>query len=162
MFDLAETISTALDRHQSGARDEAEVLYKRALDADPREPTALYLYGLFNFEAGKVEAADRLLTKLVQVRPGHAEGHVALANLAYWSGRHDAAVEGYKRALVIQPDHAAALINLATALRDQGQFDCAISACGNAAKRLADPAPAYAALGGTLAAAGRSAEAVVA
>jgi len=160
MFDIAETISTALDRHQAGARDEAEALYKRALDADPREPTALYLYGLFNFEAGKVEAADRLLTKVVEVRPGHAEGHVALANLAYWRGRHDAAVDGYKRALAIQPDHAAALINLATALRDQRQFDCAITACGNAAKRLIDPAPAYAALGGTLAAAGRSAEAV--
>jgi tetratricopeptide (TPR) repeat protein len=160
MLDIAETISAALERHQAGARDEAEILYRRALEADPREPTALYLYGLFSFEAGRVEAADRLLTKVVDVRPGHAEGHVALANLAYWRGRHDAAVEGYKRALAIQPDHAAALINLAQALRDQGQFDCAITACRNAAKRLLDPAPAHAALGGTYAAAGRALEAV--
>jgi tetratricopeptide (TPR) repeat protein len=159
MSDIAETISAALDRHQAGARDEAEVLYRRALDADPREPTALYLYGLFNFEAGRVEAADRLLSQVVAVRPGHAEGHVALANLAYWRGRHEAAVDGYKRALAIQPDHAAALINLASALRDSGQFDAAIAACQNAVGRLLDPAPAYAALGGTLAAAGRPAEA---
>ncbi len=159
MADIAETISAALERHQAGARDEAEVLYRRALDADPREPTALYLYGLFNFEAGKVEAADRLLSRVVEVRPGHAEGHVALANLAYWRGRHQTAVDGYKRALTIQPDHAAALINLASALRDSGQFDCAIAACRNAVTRLLDPAPAYAALGGTLAAAGRPAEA---
>jgi tetratricopeptide (TPR) repeat protein len=160
MPDIAETISAALDRHQAGARDEAEALYRQALDADPREPTALYLFGLFNFEAGRVEAADRLLSRVVEVRPGHAEGHVALANLAYWRGRHPAAVEGYKRALAIQPDHAAALINLAQALRDQGQFDCAITAGHNAAKRLLDPAPAYAALGGTYAAAGRAAEAI--
>jgi len=160
MFDIAATISTALDRHQAGDRDEAEALYRRALEADPREPTALYLYGLFNFEAGRVDAADRLLAKVVEVRPGHAEGHVALANLAYWRGRHGPAVEGYKRALAIQPDHAAALINLAQALRDQGEFDCAVVACRNAAKRLLDPAPAYAALGGTYAAAGRSADAV--
>ena len=160
MLDLEETISTALDRHQAGDRDEAETLYRRALEADPREPTALYLYGLFNFEAGRVEAADRLLSKVVEVRPAHAEGHVALANLAYWRGRHEAAVEGYKRALAIQPDHAAALINLAQALRDQGQFDCAIAAGRNAVKRLLDPAPAYAVLGGTYAANGRPAEAV--
>jgi len=160
MSDIAETLAAALDRHQAGDRGEAETLYRRALEADPREPTALYLYGLFNFEAGRVEAADRLLSKVVEVRPGHAEGHVALANLAYWRGRHDAAVEGYKRALAIQPDHAAALINLAQALRDRGDFDCAIAACRNAAKRLLDPAPAYAALGGTYAAAGRAQEAV--
>lgn len=160
MSDIAETIAAALDRHQAGARDEAEALYRRALDADPSEPTALYLYGLFNFEAGRVEAADRLLSRVVEVRPGHAEGHVALANLAYWRGRHDAAVDGYKRALELQPDHAAALINMASALRDQGQFDCAVAACRNAVKRLIEPAPAYAALGGTLAAAGRPEEAV--
>jgi len=160
MLDIAETISAALERHQAGARDEAEALYRRALEADPREPTALYLYGLFNFEAGRVEAADRLLSKVVEVRPGHAEGHVALANLAYWRGRHEQAVEGYKRALAIQPDHAAALINLAQSLRDRGDFDCAIAACRNAAKRLLDPAPAYAVLGGTYAAAGRADEAV--
>ena len=159
MPDIAEIISAALDRHQAGARDEAEVLYRRALDADPGEPTALYLYGLFNFEAGRVEAADRLLSRVVEVRPDHAEGHVALANLAYWRGRHQAAVDGYKRALAIQPDHAAALINLASALRDAGQFDCAIVACQNAVGRLLEPAPAYAALGGTLAAAGRPVEA---
>jgi len=160
MFDIAETLSAALDRHQAGARDEAETLYRQALEADPREPTALYLYGLFNFEAGRVEAADQLLSKVVEVRPGHAEGHVALANLAYWRGRHDAAIDGYKRALAIQPDHAAALINLAQALRDSGDFDCAIAACRNAARRLLDPAPAYAALGGVHAAAGRPLDAI--
>ena len=160
MSDIAETLAAALDRHQAGDRAEAETLYRRVLDADPREPTALYLYGLFNFEAGRVEAADRLLSKVVEVRPAHAEGHVALANLAYWRGRHDAAVEGYKRALAIQPDHAAALINLTQALRDNGQFECAVIAGRNAVKRLIDPAPAFAVLGGTYAAAGRPAEAI--
>src|ERR1700692_2983982 len=98
MLDIAETVSTALSRHQAGARDEAEILYRRVLEADPREPTALYLYGLFNFEAGRVDAAERLLGQVVEVRPGHAEGHVALANLAYWRGRRSEAIGGYRRA----------------------------------------------------------------
>src|SRR5271169_2361576 len=98
MSDIAETLAAALDRHQAGDRGEAETLYRRALDADPREPTALYLYGLFNFEAGRVDAADELLRTVVAVRPDNAEGHVALANLSYWRGRHDEAISGYRKA----------------------------------------------------------------
>ena len=160
MLDIAETLSSALSRHQAGARDEAEVLYRRALEANPREPTALYLYGLFNFEAGRVDAANDLLSTVVAVRPDNAEGHVALANLSYWRGRHEDAIGGYRRALTIQPEHAVALINLAKALRDRGDFDAAITACRDAVARLPEPAPAQAALAGTLAAAGRPAEAV--
>jgi tetratricopeptide (TPR) repeat protein len=160
MFDIAETLSTALDRHQAGARDEAEMLYRRVLEVEPKEPTALYLYGLFNFEAGKVEAANELLSAVVEARPENAEAHVALANLSYWRGRHDDAVGGYRRALDIQPDHPVALINLAGALRDRGDFNDAIDACRIAVSHLPCSAPAHAALAGALAAAGRPGEAV--
>ena len=64
-----ETITLALDHHQAGRRDEAEGLYLEALRADPNEPTALYLFGLFNFEAGRVETAADLFKTLVTVRP---------------------------------------------------------------------------------------------
>ena len=160
MFDIAETLSNALDRHQAGARDEAETLYRRVLEVEPREPTALYLYGLFNFEAGRVDTANELLSAVVQARPDNAEGHVALANLSYWRGRHDEAVGGYRTALNLQPDHPVALVNLAGALRDRGDFAEAIEACRTAVERLPHSAKAHATLAGALAAAGRPAEAV--
>jgi len=164
-FDPAETLKLALDRHKAGERDEAERLYRLVVEADSTEPTALYLYGLFNVEAGRLEAAEQLLGRLVQLRPDNPEGHVALATLAYSRGRHQEAIEGYRRALAIQPDHSVALSNLATVLRDRGfvddgDFDGAIDVCRAAVAMLPDPAPAYAVLGRLLLAAGRSGEAV--
>ncbi|MDB5460776.1 MAG: repeat-containing protein YrrB [Caulobacteraceae bacterium] len=163
-LDPAEILKRALDHHRAGERDEAESLYRRILEADPREPTALYLYGLFNMETGQVEVAERLLSQLVEVRPGNAEAHVALANLTYGRGRHEQAIAGYREALAIQPGHPVALVNLASILLergfvDDGDFDGAIDVCRAAIALLADPAPAHTVLGRILLAAGRIDEA---
>ena len=148
-----ETITLALDHHQAGRRDEAEGLYLEALRADPNEPTALYLFGLFNFEAGRVETAADLFKTLVTVRPDNAEGHVALANLRHWQGAHAAAIESYRRALAVAPDHAAALIELTNALREHGDAAGAAEAGLEAARRLPQSAAARLALGAALMAA---------
>ncbi len=145
-----EIITQALDHHQSGRRDAAEALYKEALQADPAEPTALYLYGLFNFEGGQVEAAAELFKNVVAVRPDQAEGHVALANLRHWQGAQAAAIDGYRRALALSPNHAAALVELTNALRENGDLEAAALAGRQACERLPDSAAARLALGAAL------------
>jgi tetratricopeptide (TPR) repeat protein len=164
-FDGAQTLAFALERHQAGEREEAERLYRRVLEADPYEPSALYLYGLLNFETGRAEDAERLLSRVVELCPDNAEGHVALADAAYAQGRREQAINGYRRALAIQPGHPGALTRLASVVRergfvDDGDFDGAIDVCRTAIALLADPAPAYAVLGRLLLAAGRAEEAV--
>ncbi len=163
-FDREETLRLALLRHQAGARGEAERLYRMVLEADPREPTVLYLYGLFKAEAGEMDAAEHLLGQVVEVRPDNAEGHVALANLNYARGKREQAICGYRAALAIQPGHPAALSNLAAVLQDSGvvdesDFESAIDVCRASVALVADPAPVYALLGKLLTAAGRVSEA---
>ncbi len=163
-FDREETLRLALLRHQLGDRAEAERLYLMVLEADPREPTVLYLYGMFNAEAGQLEAAERLLSRVVEVRPDNAEGHVALANLNYARGRRDQAISGFRTALTIQPGHPVALSSLAAVLQDKGvvdecDFDGAIDVCRASIALVADPAPVHALLGKLLFAAGRVEEA---
>ena len=160
MTDMTSVLTAALDLHQAGRRDEAEPLYRQVLDADPAEPTALYLFGLMNFEAGRPDVAEGLLQRLVEVRPVHAEAHFTLANIRYWLGRRAPAIEGYRRAIALQPDHAGALLNLGHALRDDSDFDGATEAYQAAAARLDDPVPAYVAWGGMLIAANRPQAAV--
>ena len=155
-----ETIALALDHHQAGRRDEAESLYRQVLQAEPAEPTALYLYGLFNFEGGHTDAAAELFKSLIAVRPDHAEAHVALANLRHWQGAHATAIEGYRRALDLAPDHAGALVQLTSALREQGDLEAAVEAGRNACARVPDSAPARLALAASLLAAGDAAAAV--
>jgi len=150
---MIETIAQALEHHQSGRRAEAEVLYRKVLSEDPHEPTGLYLYGLFNFEAGQVDAAAELFKGVVAARPDHAEGYVALANLRHWQDAHGAAIMGYRQALALAPNHAGALLGLANALREHGDVDQAVKAATEAVLRLPTSAPAQIALGAALMAA---------
>ena len=145
-----ETIALALEHHQSGRRGEAEALYKQVLRAEPMEPTALYLYGLFSFEGGEVEAATELFKTLIAVRPDQAEGHLALANLRHWQGAHAAAIQGYRRVLELAPDHAGALVELTNALRENGEIEPAVQAGQIACARLSDSVAARMAYGAVL------------
>jgi tetratricopeptide (TPR) repeat protein len=160
MPDVSEILAAALEHHQGGRPAEAERLYRQALEADPHEATALYLFGMLSFETGHADRAADLFARLVEARPDHAEGHFALANLNYWRDRRGEAVEGYRRAIQLRPDHASALINLAKALGEQGDFQAAIDAGRLAVDHSYGEPQAQAALGGVLTAAGRYDEAV--
>ena len=147
---MIELITEALEHHQAGRRAEAEALYRQVLAQAPHEPTALYLYGLFNFEGGRVEAAAEMFKGVIAARPDHAEGHVALANLRHWQDAHGAAVDGYRRALALAPDHPGALLGLTNALREQGDIEEAVAAAAEAVTRLPDSAAARLAQGAAL------------
>ncbi|MDR3507967.1 MAG: tetratricopeptide repeat protein [Caulobacteraceae bacterium] len=145
-----QIVTQALEHHKAGLRDEAEALYRQALALDPHDPTALYLYGLFNFEGGRVEPAADLFKSVIAARPDQAEGYVALANLRHWQGAHGVAIEGYRQALALQPDHGGALVNLANALREQGDLGAAIVAARQAVERLPQSAAAHLTLAAAL------------
>jgi tetratricopeptide (TPR) repeat protein len=163
--DPAEVIKLALQRHQAGAREEAEGLYRQVLETHPNDPTALYLYGLFNAEAGRLEPAEQLLSRLAELCPDKIEGHLAVANVAAQRGRQDQAIASYRHALKIQPDHADALVNLASLLLQRGfaaddDFESAIAVCRSAIALFPDPAPAHAILGRILLADGRTSDSI--
>ncbi|HEX4180117.1 MAG TPA: tetratricopeptide repeat protein [Caulobacteraceae bacterium] len=155
MTDSHALLGEALEHHQAGRHDQAATLYRRALEIDPDEPTALYLFGLLNFEAGQTLAALDLLSKVVKLRPDHAQAGFTLANLRHWRGDYAQAVAGYRAVLELQPDHVAARIGLAKALRDDGELDEAAAECRAALDLDPSSADAYDALGGVLTALGR-------
>ena len=70
---MVELVAAALENHRAGRAEDADRLYRRALADDPADPTALYLYGLFNFESGRADAAVTLLERVVELRPDHAQ-----------------------------------------------------------------------------------------
>jgi tetratricopeptide (TPR) repeat protein/glutathione synthase/RimK-type ligase-like ATP-grasp enzyme len=163
--DHSATLQTALDLHQAGERDAAERLYLQVLEADPREPTALYLYGVFNHEAGRLDVAGQLLGEVVELRPDVAEAHMALALLSARCGRRREAIAGYRKVLELQPGHPPALLNLMSIIIeggfvDEADFEGAMDVCRAAVALLPDPAPAHAVLGRILLASGRTAEAI--
>jgi tetratricopeptide (TPR) repeat protein len=161
----AAKLRLAFDRHQAGARSEAESLYRQVLDAHPHELAALYLYGIFNVEAGRTGAAEPLLERFVALQPANPHGYLALADLALRTGRRSQAIHRYREALRAAPNHPVAVSQLASIVLEDGfagdaGFDGAIEVCRAAIALLPDPALAQAVLAKFLAAAGRTGEAV--
>ena len=144
---LSPLLAEALEAQRAGDGGRAEALYRRALDADPREPTALYLYALLHFEAGRVDRAQVLFEQVVALRPEHAEAQVTLAHLFHWRGEHAAAAAGYRRACALAPERADAAVGLANALREGGDAAGAVEAALSAVARFRDDPSARTALG---------------
>ena len=160
MTDSHAILGKALEHHQAGRHAEADALYRQALAADPEEPTALYLFGLLNFEAGQIEAALERLGRVVELRPDHAQARFTLANVQHWRGRHAEAIAGYEAVIELRPDHLAARISLAKALQDEGELDAAAAACRAALDIDPGSAAAHEALGGVLSGLGRAGAAI--
>jgi len=142
-----DILAAALEQHQAGRHDDAEPLYQSAIEADPNDPTALYLYGLMAFGVGRAEQAAELFEQVVALRPGHVEAQVTLANLRHWRGEHAAAIAGFRKVLELDPDRVGALVGLANALRESGDLPAAVQAARAATTRFASEAAAWLALG---------------
>jgi tetratricopeptide (TPR) repeat protein len=160
MTDTHAILGEALEHHQAGRHAQAAALYRQALEADPEDPTALYLSALLNFETGQTLAALDQLRKVVALRPDHAQARFTLANLQHWRGDYGLAIAGYQAVLELQPAHLAAQIGLAKALRDEGELDAAAAESRTALDLDPSSAEAYDTLGSIMSALDRPAAAI--
>ncbi|HYM32019.1 MAG TPA: tetratricopeptide repeat protein [Candidatus Cybelea sp.] len=144
----------AVARHRAGQIGEAETLYRRALEQDPRNADALHLLGVIALERGRPKEAVELIGKAVQIAPNFAGGHGNLANALRAAGRTDEAMAHFARALSLQPGNPEFLSNLGAALLDQGRFAEAAERCRQAIALQPDMAEAHGNLGVALKATG--------
>lgn len=118
---LAQELQDAISRHQSGRLDEAEVLYRRILSADAKNPDALHLLGVIAQQRGNSSQALELISKSVKLKP---DQHVALNNqgVAYRAlGRQGDAAAAFHKALALKSDYAEAYNNLGITYQLQAQ-----------------------------------------
>ena len=113
---LAAQVSRALQLHQGGDLDGAEILYKQVLALDPEHADALHLYGCLADTRGQDELAVSLISQAVRANRDAYPFHCNLANILARQGRLDDAIRHYRAALRIKPDFAVALNNLGTTL----------------------------------------------
>ena len=109
--------------------DNAEGLFRRALDIDPDYVRAYA--GLCNAYLGKyrldrrtehVEPAERACNKALQLNPGDTEVHEALGSLYRHTGQYDIAEKEFQRAIVLNPRLEAAYYGLAMTYKAQGRL----------------------------------------
>jgi len=81
---IREAMRLAIDHHQAGRLEQAEVLYRAVLDAEPNHAAANYNLGLIALQRGRAQEAVPVLKAALQAAPD---------NPAYWLN-YAAAVAG--------------------------------------------------------------------
>jgi protein O-GlcNAc transferase len=108
----------AIELQNAGKIDEATVLFREILAADPNNAAALYSHGVISLNKGLAEEAFRLSDHGVKVAPLFAPMHFVHGASLLALGKKEEALRSYDAALQIQPDYTEVLQNSGVLLRE--------------------------------------------
>ncbi len=121
-----EALRIGLHLHKTGALEDAEMLYRRIIGAEPQGLDALHCLAVLCHQTGRHEETFGLIKKIIAIDPGNADAHNNLGNALEALGRFPEAEAYYRKALGLHPGHAPALNNLGVLLVSQNKLDEAI------------------------------------
>ncbi len=123
---LPEPLRSAVVAHEDGDLETAYPLYRQFVADNPKQPTALQLFGLLLSQLGQYDPAIKLMRESLSLYPDQAEVANNLGNALSKAGRIDDAIESYKNALDILPNYIEALRNLGLCYARSGRGDEAL------------------------------------
>lgn len=112
----------------SGHYSKAIIDYKRILELDPFNPTALTGIGIIYKLKKEWKKSSLYFRKAVSILPNKVWPHIEFADMLERSGKYDAALYEVQRALKINPDHVKALRLAARYHSVKGDFRKALEA----------------------------------
>lgn len=101
--------------------------YRRALDANPKNPRHWLSVGIIYCDLGRPERGIDHLRKATEIQPDLAEAHINLGAAFLGTGRHEAAIDHLEKAVELQPESALALVNLGAAYNEAGRYSEALA-----------------------------------
>lgn len=105
-------LSSANEMAELGRYDEAIVLYRRAVAANPGEFRAVYNLATSQYLSRDYAGAQASYESAIALRPDDAEAHLFLGFCHYRQRRPEAAARAWRRVLELDPSNAIALNNL--------------------------------------------------
>jgi choline-sulfatase len=100
---------------------EAIALLEPVAEKDPENPEAAILLGEFAWSAGENAAAERWLSRAVELRPGHPRARLLHAVVAAQRGEKETSEARFREALRWNPTHAETKENYAALLLQVGR-----------------------------------------
>lgn len=157
---LAEALALAIHLHRSSAFKDAEILYRRILEAAPDSSDAMHFLGVLLHQRDRSDAAMELIERSITLQPGQANYYNNLGNVLVERGRFHEATVAYRQALALLPDNCDAWNNLGAVLRALGRLEEAGTAYLKAIELNPETVYAYNNYGNLLSGQGRVKEAV--
>lgn len=125
---LPEPLRTAVIAHERGDHKAAYPLYRQFVSENPKNPTALQLFGLLLSQLGQVEPAITLMRESLKLFPEQPEVANNLGNAQVRALFIDDAIASYAEAIRLSPNYADAHRSLGLAYLKAGRFDDAEAA----------------------------------
>ncbi len=122
----SEIVKDALSYHQSGAYDEAKILYVKAIEQDPYDAEALQLLATILYMQNEKTAALQLMENSLAINSEIYDTHNNLANIYKNDKEYELALRHYKKALSLQPENALTYNNMAIVYKEQKQYSLAL------------------------------------
>jgi len=107
---------------------QAELIWHRVIEIDPKNAIAYYNLGNALYKQGKLEEAIAAYHQTIQLNPTLAPAYYNLGIALYKQGKLEEAIAAYRQAIQLDPKDAAAYYNLGIALKAQGKLEEAIAA----------------------------------
>ena len=142
-----------------GNTDAAKTEFRKALEIDPHDLTALYTLGNLALKENQLAEAMRLLEAATQAHPEDIDTHAVLAEAYAQSKRWNDATNQLRIAITIAPSNPALHTLLSQILAGSGQLQQAIQEQETAVRLEPNDADAWNSLGTENASAGHVAEA---
>ena len=112
----------ALAFHRSGLLAEAEVQYRRVLEAYPKSFDCRHLLGVISYQRGNYAAAIEEIDAALKINSSIADAHFNRGNVLKKLKRLDEALASYDRAAELRPDDPLILNSRGTVLRELKRF----------------------------------------
>jgi predicted O-linked N-acetylglucosamine transferase (SPINDLY family) len=125
---LDEILEQATELHRSGQVDQAEPLYRQVLAIDPHHQMALHRLGILALQAGKPDAACRLLEASITGRPDMAASWCVLGQARSAMGKFQSAIAAFHKCIQLQPTLSDAHFGLGLAYQSLGSREEAAEA----------------------------------
>jgi predicted O-linked N-acetylglucosamine transferase (SPINDLY family) len=140
---LTDLVMQGFALHRQGRLEEAQAIYQRVLEKNPRDFDALHMLGLIAARLKNPSRAVELIGKAIAVNPLSAAAHSNLGASLKALQRLDAAVASYQRAIQLEPNTAEAHSNLGNALRELRRVHEALACYDRAIALKPDYADAF-------------------
>ena len=124
---LNELFSLAVQHHKRGDLENAKLLYKEILEANPAYYPALGNLAILEREFENYNVSKKLLKQTLQINPNYAGAHVCLGSLYQELGELQKAVNHYQQVIKINPNYADAHNNLGSLYQELGELQKAIN-----------------------------------
>jgi protein O-GlcNAc transferase len=140
-------IQSALELHQAGNLQKAEVLYREILKKQPDNFDALHMLGVLYSQLGKDELSVKYLRQAIRFRPGSSTALYNLGNVLKKTGQNKEALSCLEESVRLNPDFYHAYFLLGELYQKDNNNDSAKLCYQKALRSNRKSAEAYSNLG---------------